>query len=57
MKDKDGTITAMEEQLIKVITEHFKKMLSPAGKSCKEYIPHKLNKRFTAAEITQVAKS
>ena len=46
VKDKDGTITATEEQQIKVITEHFKKMLSPTGKSCKEYRPHqKLGKK------------
>ena len=56
VKDNDGTIAATEEQQIKVITEYFKKILTPTGKSHKEYTLHKLNKPFKAEEIKQAVK-
>ena len=59
VKNDKGEVASSEEEQIKLISDHFKKMLAPENQTgnYKEYEPRKMKIPFTTEEVRNAAKS
>ena len=59
IKNDKGEIASSEEEQIKIISDHFNKMLAPKSQegNFKEYAPQRMRQPFTKGEINKAARS
>ena len=59
IKNDKGEMASSEEEQIKIISDHFNKMLAPKSQegNFKEYAPQRMRQPFTEGEINKAARS